>query len=129
MVTLDEVLEVLGDDAALAPLVHELALSRTMPRPRRFGSDALKVNGAAFAMVVRQHLVVKLPRERVAALLAAGEAGPFETTPGRAMKQWAVVLTGPRTWTSLVREALAFAATAEGAPRAKRAPKAAVHRR
>jgi TfoX/Sxy family transcriptional regulator of competence genes len=38
-------------------------------RGRRFGSSALKVDGSIFAMVRRDHLVVKLPRTRVSELI------------------------------------------------------------
>ena len=46
------------------------------PRPTTgFGSSALKVNNKIFAMLVGGKLVVKLPRQRVDALIAAGEGG------------------------------------------------------
>ena len=77
--------------------------------PRRFGSRALKVDGAAFAMVVRGALVLKLPEDRVAALLAEGRGGPFGGR-ARPYREWVALADGePATDLPLAREALAFA--------------------
>ena len=57
----------------------------TPPDPtagHRFGADALKVDGAIFAMCVQGALVLKLPRNRVAALVAEGACGPFDSGKG-----------------------------------------------
>ncbi len=79
--------------------------------PRRFGSRALKVDGAAVAMVVRGALVLKLPGDRVAALLADGRGVPFGGR-GRPYREWVALADGePATDLPLAREALAFART------------------
>jgi TfoX/Sxy family transcriptional regulator of competence genes len=79
--------------------------------PRRFGSDALTVNGSIFAMLTRGELVVKLPAARVAELVANGGGVPFTAGKGRAMREW-VVVTGddPQEWRELACEALRFVA-------------------
>lgn len=78
-------------------------------RGRRFGSSALKVNGSIFAMLTRGHLVVKLPRDRVAALIEAGVGRPFDAGKGTPMKEWlTVVRADDETWLELAREALDF---------------------
>jgi hypothetical protein len=76
---------------------------------RRFGGAALKVNGKIFAMLVRDRFVLKLPRERVAALIAAGDGEPFDTGPGRVMKEWvALSPASGQEWQALARQAKAF---------------------
>lgn len=76
---------------------------------RGFGSSALKVHGSIFAMLVRGQLVVKLPRDRVEALSAAGTGVPFDANKGRPMKEWLAVEGGDgETWVSLAGEAHAF---------------------
>jgi hypothetical protein len=100
-------------DARFAALVEHF-LGRpgvTPPQPgaRRFGSDALKVDGSIFAMLQGGRLVVKLPRERVAALLDDGTGVPFDAGKGRPMKEWVkIVDADDATWRTLAEEALAF---------------------
>jgi hypothetical protein len=80
--------------------------------PRRFGSRALKADGAAFAMVVRDALVLKLPATRVATLLAEGSGSPFGK-PGQSYREWVALPDGePATDLPLAREALEFARSA-----------------
>jgi hypothetical protein len=83
---------------------------------RGFGSSALRVRGKMFATLSsRGTFVVKLPRQRVDALVAAGQGRAFEPGPGRVMKEWLELSAGSgQDWTSLAEEALAFVS---GAPR------------
>ena len=83
-------------NARFAALAEEFAgrPGVDMPEARRgFGSDALKVNGSIFAMVTGGRLIVKLPRDRVAELIAAGTGAPFDSGKGRPMKEWLAVAT------------------------------------
>ena len=76
---------------------------------RAFGSEALKVNGAIFAMVTNGHLVVKLPKERVEGLISDGSGAPFGSGTGRPMKEWvSVTVDDEETWLALAREAQHF---------------------
>ncbi len=77
---------------------------------KSFGSRGqLKVNNKIFAFVSKGRLVVKLPRQRVDALVAVGEAERFGPGHGRLMKEWLALK--PRSelgWPPLVREAMEF---------------------
>lgn len=74
---------------------------------RAFGADALKINGKIFAMPVKGRIVVKLPRERVEGLVAAGRGDYFDPGHGRVMKEWISLLDGADSL-SLAREARDF---------------------
>jgi hypothetical protein len=80
------------------------------PTPRRaFGSDALKVENRIFAMLVRERLVLKLPRKRVDALVGQGDGERFDPGHGRLTKEWLAL--DPRSdqdWEALAGEALEF---------------------
>jgi hypothetical protein len=78
---------------------------------RGFGAGALQVEGRIFAMLSAGRLVLKLPRSRVASLVASGVGTPFDAGKGRPMKEW--VALGERVgdeWLTLAEEARAFVA-------------------
>lgn len=82
-----------------------------------FGSGALRIQGRIFAMLVRGHLVVKLPAGRVAELVDAGEGTFFDANKGTPMKNWlSLGADSTRDWSELAREALAFVG-GSGGPR------------
>src|SRR5215831_1407813 len=72
-----------------------------------FGSSALQVDGHIFAMISSgDRFVVKLPKQRVEALEAAGVGGKFDPGHGRLMKEWlAVDPASTADWLALAREA------------------------
>ena len=74
-----------------------------------FGSKGLRTGKKFFATWWHEHLVVKVPAERAAELVGAGQAQPFEPMPGRAMNGW-VVVAETADWPPLVEEARAFVA-------------------
>ena len=99
----EERFEVLVDDILGVPGV-------TPPRSGRgFGRSALRVDNKIFAMLVRGHLVLKLPRPRVDALVAAGEGIRFDANKGTPMKEWlSLDPASALPWHPLELEALEF---------------------
>ncbi len=77
---------------------------------RSFGDGALKVEGKIFAMVSSQdRFVVKLPRQRVEALIASGEGERFDPGHGRVMREWlSLKPDSSLDWLDLARRALDF---------------------
>lgn len=80
------------------------------PGRRTFGSNALKVDGKIFAMLVRGSLVLKLPKARVQELISAALGGPFDAGKGKPMKEWVAILAAPTKWLPLAREARRYVA-------------------
>ena len=75
-----------------------------------FGRSALRFQRKIFAMLVRGRLVLKLPAERVDALIAAGEGARFDANKGTPMKEWfGLDPESGLPWLPLAREALDFA--------------------
>lgn len=97
----------------VAKLRSRPGVSVTVPRKRGLGSTALCINDKIFAMLSsKDQLVVKLPRERVDALIAAGHGTHFELSHGQPMHEWFVAGVGlEEEWLSLAEEALAFVGT------------------
>jgi hypothetical protein len=106
----DRVAKLLGDltaDPRFAPVVREFE-NRAKAAARRFGSNGLKVNGKLFALFTQGTLVVKLPNDRVATLVAQGVGKPFDPGHGRLMKGWLMVVAAEAPWLDLAKEAFNF---------------------
>jgi hypothetical protein len=101
-------LEALRSDPKLAPVVREFENGSKTKQGRKFGSNALKANGKLFALFTQGTLVVKLPNERVAALVAEGIGTPFDPGHGRLMKGWLAVASPRASWLALTKEAHGF---------------------
>ena len=91
-------------------IVEAFAKDAEVSFGRLFASDGLKVHGKIFAMLVRGNLVVKLPKARVDALVAAKQGERFDPGHGRLMKEWVVIEPGAGEWLALAREARTFVA-------------------
>lgn len=79
----------------------------TLSESRGFARDSLMAGGKLFAAVRGEVLLLKLPVERVAALIASGEGAPFDANKGKPMKEW-VLANMTADWLTLAREAAAF---------------------
>jgi hypothetical protein len=76
---------------------------------RRFGSESVRLGGSIVAMLVQGRVVLKLPRDRVDALIAAGDGAPFDNGRGRPMREWVALTGDPAGDAGLLREALDLA--------------------
>ncbi len=86
----------------------------TQSQKKGFGSSALWINGRIFALLSSKHeFVVKLPKQRVDALVASGEGKRFDPRhDGRLMKEWmALGETSEERWLPLAKEAMKFTAS------------------
>jgi hypothetical protein len=85
------------------------------PRGRGFGSNALKVEGKIFASLSHGRLLIKLPVERVKALVEAKLGEPFSTGPGRVKKEWVTVAPSSiEEWIQLSDEARRYVRSEAG---------------
>lgn len=91
-------------------VTEQLLADPAISRSTMMGYPCLRAGGAFFACVERGtgHLIVKLPRQRVADLVAAGLAVPFAPN-GRVFREWAAVIDpDPHRWHELLGEARSF---------------------
>ena len=97
-------------EAVFAEVVGRLSGQPDVADWKGFGGRGLRVNGRLFTMMSsRGQFVVKLPRERVDALVELGAATRFNPTGrGRLMKEWAALHRDSSFWLELARESYAF---------------------
>jgi Ser/Thr protein kinase RdoA (MazF antagonist) len=99
----------MSDETSAAALYQALArhygVDLPSSRGRGFGSGALKVDGKIFASLSHGRLLIKLPADRVRALVEANHGEPFSTGPGRIKKEWITVApSGLEEWLDLADE-------------------------
>lgn len=112
-------LEEMRRDRQLSTCVADYERNRDSPK---FGANALKVGSKLFALFTQGTLVVKLPRERVEALVAAGAGAKLQMGKGRAMNEWLALTGNDGNWLERVREASSFVSSlAAGPPRSRKA--------
>src|ERR1700688_92612 len=96
--------------AVVDELIKIANVNKGAPGKKGFGSGSLQIDGKIFAMLSsQQHFVVKLPRDRVDALVVARRGSRFDPGHGRLMKEW--FGAGPTVdvdWVALATEALSF---------------------
>jgi hypothetical protein len=99
-------------DSAFEAVVTRLLEEPGTDLATTFRSPGVRLNGKIVAMHVRGHLVVKLPAERCAALVAGGAGRPFESGR-RVMREWVTIeRVDADAWVAYAEEALAFAQAA-----------------
>ncbi|HEY1908785.1 MAG TPA: hypothetical protein VGG91_22270 [Myxococcaceae bacterium] len=98
-----------SSDSRFAAVVAAFSHDRRVTSGKMMASFGLRVGGKIFV------LVVKLPRERVDALIAAGRGHAFDPRrDGRLMKEWLVFHGDEPPWLDLAREAYDFVGGAAG---------------
>lgn len=98
-------------DAQFASVMAKFEGDPLVTSGKMMSSLGLKVNGKIFAMFYKGQLVVKLPKERVDALISQGAGKRFDPRgDGRVMKEWVAVVGRPHSWMPLAEEAYAFVA-------------------
>lgn len=96
-------------DARFTPIIEAFHNNARVSLARMFGSNGLKVSGKVFAMMVKDNLVVKLPKQRVEALISAKLGEYFDPGHGRLMKEWvAIKPKAEAQWLKLAKEAQQF---------------------
>jgi hypothetical protein len=109
----EEGVEEIAAEDRYADLVDELVGIAGVTPPLGgggFGRSALRFQNKIFAMLVRGRLVLKLPAERVDALIAGGDGVRFDANKGTPMREWfSLDPQSGRAWLPLAREALDFA--------------------
>jgi hypothetical protein len=79
-------------------------------RGKMFGCEGLRTGRKFFTIRWHEQLVVKLPADRLAEVIAAGQGEPFEPMEGRRMNGW-TVLGDSADRSGLVEEARAYVET------------------
>jgi len=96
----------MSDPDPYEAVVAELCADPAVLVTQMMGMPSLKVDGKLFAGLRDGELVVKIGRERVGELIAAGRAAPFDPSGrGRPMKDWALVHEPADDWLALAEEA------------------------
>lgn len=100
-------------EGALDPLLQSIgrafAEDQEVSVGRVLSANGLMVKGKLFAAISKGRLLVKLPKDEVAKLIAEKRAAPFSSGGGRVMKEWATIgVEDQRTWLDIARRARAF---------------------
>lgn len=74
------------------------------------GAQGMKVGKKMFAMFSKEALLLKMPPERVEALIAAGHGLPYDPGTGKVMKNYVIIpMAKKNLWIKLCEEAAAAA--------------------
>ena len=99
-------------DTQLDRLCNALGKSVGAVKGKALSREAITVDGKIVAFISKGRLVVKLPSDRIAALLESGEATPMRMGT-RVMKQWlSVAYSTAARWVELAEESARYVAVA-----------------
>ena len=76
------------DEARKAKMDEMLLVMPGVKASKAFGYPAYKINGKVFAFVGSKGIAIKLPAERVNALLDGKTLKPFEVGNGQVWREW-----------------------------------------
>jgi hypothetical protein len=98
-----------SEPIAYRKVVEALLLDPHVSETQMMGMPSLKIAGKLFGGLNGDALVVKVGKERAAALIESGRAEPFDPSArGRPMKDWARLPEPPEDWIALAEEARNF---------------------
>lgn len=95
---------------AFESLLSDMVSAHSVERGTMMGFPCMRIKGDFFASADHKSgdLIVKLPKERVTALIDAGEGEPFAPA-GRTFKEWVSIPSrDAKQWRLLAEEALLF---------------------
>jgi hypothetical protein len=98
-------------DPAFEPIARVFLKHGDVELKKMFSSSSvLARHGKIFAMLTGGKLVVKLPKDRVDAMVKNREGARFDPRKnGTPMKEWIAVPSEKQPWIALAKEAYAFA--------------------
>ena len=100
-------MQAFGSDPKLVAVIEALEANTKAAGSTTIGLHGLMVNGKLFARFTRRTLVVKLPEDRVSALVAARVG--MQCDPGRGrLRKWLKVTSTKASWIDLAMEAHDF---------------------
>jgi hypothetical protein len=98
-------------DPLLLPILGAFAEDKDVTVGRVLSANGLKVGGKLFAGISKGRLLIKLPAEEVASLVASKLGASFATGGDRVMKEWVTIGVERRdAWIELARRAKRFVA-------------------
>jgi len=95
-------------DVRFAAIARKFRREADVSWGKLFSAYGLKVHGRIFAMVAHGHLVVKLPKDRVDALVGQGLGERFDPGHGRPMQEWVSLHGAEPDWATVIAEAKDF---------------------
>lgn len=112
-VHIDTIFKAFEKDRRLKPVIEGFVTDKASASGgRRFGSNALKVNGKLFLLFTQGTIVVKLPKDRIDELVAEKAGTRFDPGHGRIMQEWLTVTsTSKALWVRLAKEAFELVRT------------------